>query len=131
MYGRTESEWEQLIDEAVGFLEEHARAETTVAYTELNNALVLRTGQPAFDFSREVDRKAVGDLLGEVVERTFSEVGAMISAITVYKSGNDAGPGFYTLASEKGLLTPNASPDQRMDFWMTQMIKVYAYYGAR
>ncbi|MFL1382431.1 hypothetical protein [Nocardiopsis protaetiae] len=120
-----------MVAATVDHLEDHARAGTTTTYGELNGALVRRTGRRPFDFSREVDRTAVGRLLGEAVERTFPEVGAMISAITVYQAGNDPGSGFFKLASEKGLLTPNASSEQRLGFWMEQMKKVYAHYRVR
>ncbi|CAL9387298.1 hypothetical protein SUDANB121_01192 [Nocardiopsis dassonvillei] len=131
MYGRTDVEWEQLVAETIGFLEERARAGSVATYTELNNVLVVRTGQRALDFSREADRAAVGRLLGEAVKRTLPEVGAMISAITLHQGGNDPGPGFYTLAVEEGLLTPNASPAQKLDFWTGQVNRVYAHYRYR
>ncbi|MDE3723545.1 hypothetical protein PWG71_19315 [Nocardiopsis sp. N85] len=128
MYGKTAVEWEQLVDATVHLLEERARAGAVVTYTEVNRALVVRTGQRPFDFSQPDDRAAVGRLLGEAVERTLDEVGAMISAITLYQGGNDPGPGFYALAAEKGLLTPKASPAQRLNFWTGQVNRVYAHY---
>ncbi|MFE6304534.1 hypothetical protein [Nocardiopsis sp. NPDC057823] len=131
MYGKTAVEWEQLVAATVGFLEERARAGAVVTYTELSRALVVRTGQRALDFSQPDDRAAVGRLLGEAVDRTLPEVGAMISAITLYQGGNDPGPGFYALAGDKGLLTPNASPAQRLDFWTGQVNRVYAHYRYR
>ncbi|WP_304454771.1 hypothetical protein [Nocardiopsis sp. YSL2] len=130
MYGRTEGEWEDLLEETVTFLEEQSRLERLTSYTELNSALVRRTGQRAFDFSSDADRAAMGHLLGDVVERTRSEVEAMISAIVVYLNANDAGTGFYKLASELGELTPNSSRAQKEAFWASQVKKVHNYYAS-
>ncbi|WP_231640671.1 hypothetical protein [Nocardiopsis sp. NRRL B-16309] len=130
MYGRAEGEWEELIEETVTFLEEQSRLERLTSYTELNSVLVRRTGQRAFDFSSDADRAAMGHLLGAAVERTRSEVQAMISAIVVYLNANDAGTGFYKLASELGELSPNPSSAQKEAFWAGQVKKVHSYYAS-
>lgn len=70
----------------------------------------------------------MGRLLGETVDRTLPEAGAVISAITRYQGGNDPGSGLYALAVEKGLLTSNASVAQKLDFWTGQLNRVYAQY---
>lgn len=130
MFGRTEVQWEQLVAETVLFLEERAVTEERVTYTDLNRALVERTGQRPFDFSEIADRSAVGELLGEAVDRTWPDVQAMISAIMYQKGTNDPGPGFYALAAHRGLLTSNPNPDQKTEFWLGQLNKVRAHYGA-
>src|SRR5437660_1861723 len=109
-YGRTESEWETLTDAGLRFLIEQAQMERTTTYTELDSVLHRRTGLRRFDFALDLDRAAMGYLLGLIVERERPESGHMISSIVIYLDENDAGSGFYRLAQSYGLLRPNASP---------------------
>jgi hypothetical protein len=99
MYGRDELEWDELTTQAIRFLSEQARLERLTSYTELNTVLARRTGYSAFDFGSDRDRAAMGQLLGDCVDRTFPEIKAMISSIVIYLNANDAGPGFYRLAT--------------------------------
>lgn len=62
----------------------------------------------------------MGHLLGLIVERDLPRSKAMISAMVHYLGANDAGSGFYKLAVELGLLTPNATSAQRDEFWIRQ-----------
>lgn len=71
----------------------------------------------------------MGALLGEVAQQKYGEIGAMLSAITIYLNENDAGPGFYRLASHMGLLTPKPSAEQRLAFWLTEVRLVHRHYG--
>ena len=73
----------------------------------------------------------MGHLLGLAVERTLSHVGAMISAIVIYLNANDAGPGFYALAIELGMLPSRPSPRQKEAFWADQVGRVLAHYAGR
>lgn len=118
MYGRDDAEWEQLIAAGTEFLDERVRSGLTASYTELNNELVERTGARAFDFSSEKDRAAVGYLLGQIVERDFPTRRFMLSAVVKYSETNDAGPGFYALARQMGLLKPGTD---RLIFWTEQL----------
>jgi hypothetical protein len=53
----------------------------------------------------------------------------MLSALVIYLNGNDAGPGFYELASDMGLLTPKPSASQRDAFWTEQVKAIFAGKG--
>lgn len=64
MYGRDEGQWDELIGEAVGFLEDQARLARLTTYTELNTVLAQRTRRRSFDFSQDSERAAMGSLLG-------------------------------------------------------------------
>ncbi|WP_282944533.1 hypothetical protein [Cellulomonas endometrii] len=118
MYGRSDAEWEQLVAAGTEFLDECVRSGRTTSYTELTNKLVERTGTRAFDFSLEKDRRAVGYLLGQIVTRDFPTRRFMLSAVVRYSDSNDAGPGFYKLAQQMGLLKPNTD---RLAFWTEQL----------
>ena len=104
MYNRDEQAWDELTAAGLGFLIERARLERVTSYTELNAALVGRTGQAGFDFDNASERAAMGHLLGLIVGENLPETGLMISALVHYLDQNDAGPGFYSLAVELGLL---------------------------
>lgn len=131
MYGRDELEWDELTTQAVRFLSEQARLERLTSYTELNTVLARRTGYSPFDFGSDRDRAAMGQLLGDCVDRTFPEINAMISSIVIYLNANDAGPGFYRLAVQKGLLSPKPSVYARDAFWSSQVRAVHDYYHDR
>lgn len=127
-YGRRDEEWEELISTGRTFLEERARLEKTTSYTEMNAVLAKRTSVRAFDFEREDERAAMGNLLGSIVEETYPDTGVMLSALVQYLNQNDAGPGFFELAKSLRLLPPNADADGKLEFWSGQVKAVHAYY---
>lgn len=127
--GRDEPEWESLVETVTRFLTEQARLGRTPSYTEVNGAIARRSSCRPFDFDQDGERAAMGELLGEVTQRTYAEVGAMLSAITIYLNENDAGSGFYRLASHMGLLPAKPSPDQKLTFWLEQVRLVHRHFG--
>ncbi|MEV7805616.1 hypothetical protein AB0O28_21975 [Microbispora sp. NPDC088329] len=131
MYGRDDETWDLLVDAGLEFLAEVASKGGTTTYTDLNAALVERTGLPGFDFERIDERAAIGHLLGKIVERNRPETGWMISALVLYKDSPDAGPGFFNLAVELGLLTPKPSFEQKFLFWRRHYDGIHDYYRGR
>lgn len=127
-YGRGDGEWEELATAGRAILEEFARREGMTNYTDFNEEVARRTGHRCFDFNREDERAAMGWLLGLIVDDTFPEIGAMLSALVTYLNENHPGRGFYNLAREKGLLPRGSSAQQEMDFWVQQTQAVYAHY---
>lgn len=69
------------------------------------------------------------ELLGLIVTRNFPTTNLMISALVAYLGANDAGPGFYKLAKKLGLLSSNASRNERWEFWVTEVGIVHDYYA--
>jgi hypothetical protein len=132
-FGRDESDWDVLATAGEEFLIERARLGRCTSYTELNAALVRRSGLRSFDFESQAERAAMGHLLGLIVrERNRPSTGLMISALVLYIDGNDAGPGFYKLAQELSELPPGAlSPAVKETFWVKQVNALYTYYGKR
>lgn len=128
MYGREDSEWAELVRAGQQFLRERARMRRDTSYTEMSVTLARRTGCPPFDFSEQAERAGMGYLLGRIVEETYPTVGAMISALVVYLDANDAGPGFYQLAHDMGVLPKGASKQAREAFWVGQISKTFDYF---
>ncbi len=128
-YGRTAEEWAQLAESATAFLVERARLRKVTSYTELTATLVRRTGLRGFDFDRADERAAMGHLLGLVVQDNYPETGLMLSALVHYLDSNDAGPGFYALAQEYGLLPRRASAEAKWTFWVGQVKAIHNFYS--
>lgn len=129
MYGRTEDEWERLVEAGLEFLIARARQGRVTWYTQLSTALAQGTGLAAFDFQRADERAAMGYLLGLIVERNIPTTGLMISALVRYVDANDAGPGFYALATSLGLLPKGASRLAKEEFWVGQVKTLHDYYA--
>jgi len=53
------------VDAGKKFLVERAVMQRTTSYTELNAALVNRTGTAGFNLNFDADRAAIGELLGQ------------------------------------------------------------------
>lgn len=127
-YGRTDEDWEVLVRAGLEFLKERARLGRLTSYTELNVILEGRTGLQRFDFEEASERAALGYLLGLMVERDYPTSGLMISALVQYLDTNDAGPGFYFLARQLGLLAPGSSKQAQWDFWWQQVKALHERY---
>lgn len=128
MYGRSDDEWDRMVDNVVSFLTVKAQSERTTNYSDLNSALA-RAGHIPFDFGLERDRAAVGAVLGEAVLRTIGDPKVMLSAIVSYTGQNDPGPGFYKFATELGLLPNTATADGKLAFWAGQVKAVHDRYA--
>ncbi|MGW5734800.1 MULTISPECIES: hypothetical protein [Streptomyces] len=133
-YGRTDSEWEELVHAGRGFLVERAKLGKLTSYTEFNVTLSRRTGCRPFDFERADERAAMGHLLGLIVERDQEiapcDPPVMLSALVNYLDANDAGSGFYQLAKELQLLPMSATADEKFGFWVKQVKQLYERHGA-
>jgi hypothetical protein len=126
-YGRTVAEWNDLESAGWEFLVSQARLQRTTSYTEMNTVLARRTGVQGFDFDLDGERRAMGELLGQISERSFGQAHLLISVLVQYLNANDAGPGFYQLAQRKKLLRSRASQDEKLIFWVGHVKAVHAY----
>ncbi|MGC1209921.1 MAG: hypothetical protein WA890_01450 [Micromonospora sp.] len=63
-YGRHDDEWDVLVRAGKQFLRERALMERDTSYTEMSVTLARRTGYPAFDFSEQAERAAMGKFAG-------------------------------------------------------------------
>ncbi|MFD8749372.1 hypothetical protein ACFV0O_00070 [Kitasatospora sp. NPDC059577] len=128
-YGRSDDDWDLLTETGLGFLIERARLQKVTSYTELDTTLARRTGIAGFDFEQASERAALGHLLGLMVDRNYPKSGLMISALVLYLDANDAGPGFYVLARQLGLLPPGVSKHARWEFWLGQVTSLHRQYA--
>lgn len=128
MFGRSDDEWDAIVADTQGFLVDQARLRRVTSYTDVNKAIAA-AGHKPFDFSAQSDRNAVGAVLGDVVKRTIGDTGVMLSAIVAYIDRNDAGPGFYNLAVQLGLLPNTATADDKLTFWSSQVAKLHDLYA--
>lgn len=131
IYGRSERDWDTLETSGGQFLEERARLGLTTSYTEMNTVLIRRTGLIGFDFDREEERAAMGYLLGRISRAMYDDVGALMSSLVQYLNENDAGPGFFALAHDLGILPSGANSDDRLAFWATQVATVHDHFAGR
>jgi hypothetical protein len=129
LYGREESDWEQLEHSGLGFLIERARFERITSYTEINQVLVQRTALRRFDFDQESERAAMSYLLDQISEHEYPRTVLLISALVHYLDANDAGPGFYKLAQKKKLIPPGLSRSAQWEFWVNHVGRVHAWYA--
>ncbi|MDQ2880663.1 MAG: hypothetical protein M3Y48_05220 [Actinomycetota bacterium] len=90
---------------------------------------VAMTMYGRFDFERADERAAVGYLLGLIVENDPARTGLMLSALVHYLGANDAGPGFYSLAAQLGLLPRGASTRAKEEFWVRQVNALHDHYS--
>lgn len=130
-YGRPDETWEVLVAAGIEFLRERAALGRDTSYTEMSATLARRTGLPEFDFSQQIERAGMGYLLGRIVEETYPSVGAMLSSLVIYLDANDAGPGFYALAQEMGLLRRGASKAAKDEFWVGEFNKVVQHFAKK
>lgn len=128
---RTPDQWQELVDAATKSLTRTARLKRLSNYTDLNRDIAAQTGQTAFDFSSPEGRNAMGQILADVVEETYSDKGVMLSALVPYVDSNRPGGGFYHLAVNMGLLDKDASAEEKEEFWYTQVKKVYEAYSRK
>jgi hypothetical protein len=128
-HGRSNDEWDLLVNAGHDLLIEVARSKGMTSYTKLSNKLAEETGARRFDFDQPSERAAIGELLGLIVERDLPVSRAMISALVLYSDGTDAGPGFYKLAKELDLLPAGSSKLECTKFWVDQVQGVYDHYA--
>jgi hypothetical protein len=126
-YGRTSAEWEALEGAGWEFLISQASLGRTTSYTELNTVLARRTEVRGFNFELDGERHAMGNLLGQLSERSFRQAQLLISVLVQYLNANDAGAGFYDLAKRKHLLRPRCTPDEKLAFWVQHVNAVCAH----
>lgn len=130
IHGRDPGTWQDLVSAAAESLKKTARLGRDTTYTNLNRDISEKTGQPGFDFSSPEGRNAMSDLLGHVVEKTYPEHQVMLSALVMYLNENKPGPGFYHLATTMGLLSREASLEEKDAFWFAQYNKAIEAYGS-
>jgi hypothetical protein len=109
---------QEKIQKALAILEEKARNKQLICYGELYQMLML---------SMPKDQNLGSDILTGVNEIT-RENNIQLSAIAVSKEQSMPYPGFFKLAIDWGLIKKNASEDEKLIFWATEVKKVFNFY---
>lgn len=116
-YGFPAPDVEKATEEAWRILIRTARAETTIAYSELAEqvqAIPLQSHSAAMD-----------SILGDLSEEEDTYGRGMISVVVVHKEGDKRpGKGFFDLAKELGY-----DVSDRELLWVQQLKKVHDYWG--
>jgi hypothetical protein len=95
----------------------------------MNTVVHRRSGLTPFNFELDHDRAAMGYLLSRISELDRPTSGRMITALVIYLDENDAGPGFYRIAQEYGLL--RTSEQEKFEFWASEVTAAYEHYRPR
>lgn len=75
------------------------------------------------------DRQQLAILLARISEYEVDNGRPMLSAVVVHQGKNDPGKGFYTFASELGLLRDRPTAEEKERFLMSQLKEVYATWS--
>ncbi|MGW5720457.1 hypothetical protein ACWEVP_30100 [Amycolatopsis sp. NPDC003865] len=128
MYGRAEAEWERLVVAGKAILIARAVVDRTISYGEFAAALARCTGHPRFDFTTADGRAGMAYLVERISGAAFEEAGGRLLGAYVRDLGaDDAGPGFYRLASRKGLAVPRTRGGRRL-FWADHVRELHEHF---
>jgi hypothetical protein len=129
LYGRDEAEWQKMIDAGQAILIARAVVDRTTSFGEFAAALIRRTGVAGFDFTTGEGRASMACLLDRISEAGFDEAGGRLLGALVRNLGaEDAGPGFYRLASRKGLAVPRTRGGRRL-FWAQHVRELHEHFA--
>jgi len=118
-YGFSDEAWEKAKKEACTVLAEVARRKDTITYSDLV-AQIRAIRLEAHDY-------AVREFLGEISTEEHDRGRGMLSAVVVYKTGDQMpGPGFFELARELGHRV-----NDNTAFWIQELNRVYAAWSAK
>lgn len=129
LYGRGVAEWQKMIDAGKAILIERAVVDRTTSFGEFAAALTRRTGVAGFDFTTGAGRASMAYLLDRVSEAAFDEAGGRLLGALVRNLGaDDAGPGFYRMASRKGMAVPRTRGGRQL-FWAQHVRELHAHFA--
>ena len=123
----------EAVREMEGRLASAARQDRLLSYSDLACGIkfTLATGERTkvveIDTSNwsEHERAIIGDYLGFISYRTYTEAGFLASALAVTKEEGAPSEPFFKYALELGALRPQQS---RLEFWSQQVAKAQAWY---
>lgn len=131
LYGRDVAEWQKMIEAGKAILVARAAAGRTASYGEFAAALSRRTGVAGFDFTTGAGRASMACLLDRISEAGFGESGGRLLGALVRQPGAaGAGPGFYRLASRRGLAVPRTRGGRQL-FWAQHVRELHEHFAGR
>ena len=110
-----------LTQKTLEILEDVARRQTTIAYKELYDKMGLNS-------EKIEDRNLGAEILGEVNIISIKEKNVMISCLVGLKDTNCPSKGFFKYAIDLKRLNPNASDDEKTEFWIDEVRKAHSIY---
>jgi hypothetical protein len=129
LYGRDVAEWQKMIAAGREILISRAVVDRTTSYGEFAAAVCRRTGVAGFDFTTGAGRASMAYLLDRISEAAFDEAGGRLLGALVRNLGaDDAGPGFYRLASSKGLAVPRTRGGRQL-FWAQHVRELHEHFA--
>lgn len=120
-----------MMDAARNIMVHTARRQAWILYSDLNREVSEDAGTAPFDFSRDVDRSALGSLLADVVKADLLHSRFMLSSVVKLSASDGPGEGFYALADHLGHLEQDASRDRKFEFWVEQLKLTHDHYRRR
>lgn len=130
-HGRTDEEWNVLMEAGKRELVRAARRNDLLHYADFNQTIADDAGVRPFDFNHDGERNALGTLLADIVKEDPLHDEFMLSAV-VKLAAKDAGPGegFYKLAEHLDHLEPGATQDEKYLAWSDHVRLAFKHYGA-
>ncbi|MET8848152.1 hypothetical protein [Amycolatopsis sp. NPDC004625] len=123
------AEWQKMIAAGKAILIARAVADRTTSYGEFAAALSRRTGVAGFDFTTGAGRASMACLLDRISEAGFEESGGrLLGALVRHLGADDAGPGFYRLASQRGLAVPRTRGGRQL-FWAQHVRELHEHFA--
>lgn len=128
-HGRSDEDWERMMEAGRDIMVRTARAEGLIAYREFNTALADEADVSPFDLSRDGERNALGTLLADIVKDDPLRNQFMLSAV-VKLADRDKGPGdgFYKLAEHLGFIEPGASRTTKEMAWAVHVGRAHEHH---
>ena len=132
--GIPEEEWDARVASCKALVERHATVgrQTVLTYSEVNLHVAADTDLAPFDFTTDLGRAQLGQMLGLVSAASQEERGVMLTAIVGYLDPlvGQLGGGFFDMAVKLHRLPAHPSLAQREAFWMAEVQRVFEVYGA-
>ena len=114
----------EAVQKTLKILEDKAKKKQLINYGELYSAIGLNTEDPR-------DRNIGAAILAEVNMITIQTRSVMVSSLVVLGDRHYPAHGFFEFAVEQGRMNPTNDEFQRLDFWVTEVKKVFEAYDEK
>lgn len=130
-FGRTPAEQDEIARECVAILEETARNNTLITFSDLAQRITHNLSlSPPVDHHLELSQVLYDAVLLALESWPDPHNAPLLSAIAVYKDVREPGPGHITLAKQLGR-KPGNGRDAEFDYWWREVEALHAHYGSR
>jgi hypothetical protein len=123
-FGRTLEQWQRAVDAGVMILKGVARDRNVITYSAFCYRVYDYTG---IEF--DPGEFALPHLLGDIFDAGRADGGICLTALVVFQGKADSGHGFYSLAVKRGLISKDATEQDKLRFHTDQVHAAYRRYG--